>query len=549
MTETNTYRKITDIYCPSCSAAAEFDIITQQYHCSYCGSRVGIDEALRQKQGFRKLQQDRLKGSVKQYRLFHAECEGCGADIVFEENEALSKCPFCGRAMVRNEYLETEDFPEALIPFALNEKEAKALLADWCRHNKSKPEARKLLPLIDDLKGYYLPYEMLRGPVHLNASRMDGLRTYRCEGFINNEFINRSKQLDNLLLDGMEPFDQEALKEFDFGYLAGQRVKIADLEKDQLKKRLEEETAENYSTYIARTLETKAIDVDADVDSAIRLPVLLPVYYISDGELMAAVNGQTGKVSVRALKESHYYFLPWWLKAILSTIVFSAAVYAALRLFGMNSGSGLYISGLLAIFFIIVTLCLYSDTARNSFAVESGRKIYTSGEDTFIREQGQLKVNDRILKRRIVPPVFFEKLGGEMEPVILKFTTPLRVLKIALLCLAVLFLPVIVALFLNGFDFRRLELGGSAVWFCIFVPVVPIYLLKFGIVELHDDPWIYVLKDGKPKRYRRKLSLKIDRNVITTVLKALFIPPLSLAVWFAIISFCVMCYLTAFGFN
>ena len=55
-----------------------------------------------------------------------------------------------------------------------------------------------------------------------------------------------------------------------------------------------------------------------------------------------------------------------------------------------------------------------------------------------------------------------------------------------LLSIVALFLPVIVALFLTGFDFQKINLGGSAVWFCIAVPVVPIYLLKFGIVELHD---------------------------------------------------------------
>lgn len=41
---------------------------------------------------------------------------------------------------------------------------------------------------------------------------------------------------------------------------------------------------------------------------------------------MAAVNGRTGKVSVRAIKDSYYYILPWWVKAILATIVGTGAV-------------------------------------------------------------------------------------------------------------------------------------------------------------------------------------------------------------------------------
>ena len=117
-----------------------------------------------------------------------------------------------------------------------------------------------------------------------------------------------------------------------------------------------------------------------------------------------------------------------------------------------------------------------------------------------------------------------------------------------LLSLTAMFLPVIIALILTGFDFGKINLAGSAVWFCLAVPVVPIYLLKFGIVELHDRPWIYIVsKDGKKKRYRQKPNPKDIKYMLLGFLKALFIPPISLAVWFGIISFFVMVYLTAGG--
>ena len=122
------------------------------------------------------------------------------------------------------------------------------------------------------------------------------------------------------------------------------------------------------------------------------------------------VNGQTGKVSVRALKDSHYYFLPWWLKAAAATVIFTLAVFGALRLFGMDEAGALLIAGALALFFIIVTLCLYSDTVHNKFAVVSGRKIFTSGGNIFRREFGNLVLRDEILERRTQPPVFFERI-------------------------------------------------------------------------------------------------------------------------------------------
>lgn len=117
-----------------------------------------------------------------------------------------------------------------------------------------------------------------------------------------------------------------------------------------------------------------------------------------------------------------------------------------------------------------------------------------------------------------------------------------------LLAIIVLFLPVIVALILNGFRFDKINLGGSAVWFCIFVPVVPIYLLKFGRIELYERPWIYIItKDGKKKRYHQKFNFRITGRKLLDGLLLLIIPPASLAIWFGINSFCIMVYLTGFG--
>ncbi len=543
-------KKITDIHCPRCGAPASFNINQQKYVCGYCGSEVEIVDAQRQKQGFRSIRADKLRDNVRRFRLYSASCSGCGATVVFEENEALSSCAFCGRSLVRREYLNTEGLPESVIPFSLTEREARDRLKAWCDRNPGKPEARKLKQLLPELKGFYLPYELVRGPVHMKVSRMDGGGSFRCEGFMNDEFVNRSRQLDNLLLDGMEPFDTENLTEFDFAYVAGHRVKISDISDRELQVRADAEAGEAYMPAVRKTLQTKAVEVGADVSDALSLPVLLPVYFICRGNLMAAVNGQTGKVSVRAEKESHYYFIPWWLKAIMATLAFCGALFGALRLGGMEAQGALLVTGMTGLVFLTINLCMFSDTTKNRFAVESGREIYTSGGKSFHRERGRLVQNDNLLERKTTPPVYFEKLDGKAQPVVLKFMTPWRLLRMILLFLVITFLPVIIALFLNGLDFQKLNLGGSAVWFCIFVPVAAVALVKFGLLELYEHPWIYPIGgDGRVKqRYRKKRKgIRITKDLVLAVLKVLFVPPASLAVWFGIISFFVMVYLTASG--
>ena len=525
--------KIADIHCPSCGAPASYDILSGVYTCRFCGGKVTVGEAQAQKRGFRELQQSKLHESAVNYRLQRASCSGCGAQVVFEEDEALANCAFCGRSLVRKQYLHKKSLPEVVIPFQITEEQAHECLIGWCEANRKKTEARLLKEKADELTGCYLPYEFIRGPVDCSVKRISGGSVYKCGGFIDDMFVNCSGQLDNLLLDGMEPFDLEALTGFDFAYVAGHQVKTDNISGKELERRIQEEVNKTYTPAVQKVLETKAVQVDADVSSIVRMPALLPVYYLCDGDLMAAVNGQTGKVSVRAMKESYFYFLPWWLKSVFATIVIGLAAFLGFSLFGNGIKQSLFLTGVLVFFTLIVTLAAYSDTDRVKFRIERGRKIFTTSSS----------------ERSVASPVFFETINGKREEVILRFSSPARFAGMILAALVVLFLPVIVALFLNGFHFSQLDFRGSAVWFCIFVPVIPIYLLKFGGIELYNRPWIYrVSQDGKKERYKKKKGPEISKKEIAlSILVLLFKPPICLAVWFGIASFCTMCYLTAFG--
>lgn len=559
MEDTVSTNKIADIHCPNCGAPAAYDIRSGVYACKHCGGKVTVDAAQAQKRGFRSLQQTKMQSSASKYRLQHASCSGCGAEVVFEEDEALANCAFCGRALVRKKYLHKKNLPEIVIPFQITKEEAQTCLSRWCDMNRGKREARLLKERKAALKGCYLPYEFIRGPVSCQVRRISGGGVYHCGGFIDEVFVNCSGQLDNLLLDGMEPFDLNGLTEFDFAYVAGHQVKTDNITGKELERRVSEEVAASYAPAVRKVLETEAVQVEADVASVVRMPALLPVYYLCDGDLMAAVNGQTGKVSVRAIKESHYYFWPWWLKSLAATLIIGLIAYFGFFLFSGDVRGSAFLTALLSFVTLIVTLVAYSNTDRVSFRIERGRKIFTSGDEALVRTRGTTGADaadgngrdltrTKLPKRNITPPVFFATLNGKREEVEIRFSSPLRFAGMILTALVVLFLPVIVALLLNGFNFSQLNLGGSAAWFCIFVPVVPIYLLNFGRIELYDRPWFYVTKpNGKKKRYKGNPGMS-KKEIFLTALKLLFKPPECLAVWFGLVCFCTMCYLTAFGF-
>ena len=540
--------RLYDIHCPSCGAPANYDIRKRVYDCSYCGNSVGIDKAKSERLGFREISQKKMKEALKKFELQKAVCTGCGAQVVFDSGDAVANCAFCGRSLVRSAFVKADTIPELIVPFGITCDEAKDILSGWCAKNKLKKEARALGRRLDGLKGFYLPYELVRGPVECKVFRIDGGSIYECGGFVDEVFVNCSKKLDNQLLDAMEPFDLDELKEFDFAYVAGHQVKTGDISKDELLTRIDIEVGADYRPVIQKTLEAKAVGVNVCADDVLRMPVLLPVYYLAFDGYMAAVNGQTGKVSVRAVKDSRYLILPWWLKAILATVAGTAGVALGLFLFGAENELIYVASGCLALVLLFVFFTAYSQEKEDTFGLEYYRRIFTSRGGAYIRQGRQLVQTREERVKPVTKPVFFMNINGRREAVELRFTSVLRVIRALAIMFGMVFLPVIFALIINGFNFSQLELGGSAVWFCIAVPLAPVFLVKYGRMDIYDNPWIYLIGDnGRKKRYRPKKDPKEIRDIIWLI-KDFFKPPLLWVTLIMIALFCTMVYLTAFGF-
>ena len=117
--------KLYDIHCPSCGAPAYYDIRKRMYNCAYCGGSVGIDGAKSEHKGFREISHKRMRESMKKFELQKAYCTGCGAELVFETGEAVANCAFCGRSLVRKAFVNADDIPELIVPFAITSAEAK----------------------------------------------------------------------------------------------------------------------------------------------------------------------------------------------------------------------------------------------------------------------------------------------------------------------------------------------------------------------------------------------------------------------------------------
>ncbi len=473
------------IRCASCGMPARFDIARQIYRCQACGAETGIEETLKQRKGFQKLHFKRM--NQPRAGFVSAQCRGCGARISFEESQALTTCAFCGQSLVRKAFLRVQDFPELLVPFRLQKEEARQKLLAWCRRHPLRREARVLKKHADQMEGYYLPYMLVQGPVSMAVQRRDCGGRYHARGFLKGMAVNTSEGISNQLLDGMEPFDPGQAREFDFSYVAGERVRMQDIQGKEAEMRIRDEIAEDYLPFFSRVMETRAIQTETDCSSLLAMPAVLPVYYVNVGGVEAAVNGQSGKTAVLGMKER--YFLPWWLRPLGWTAVICCLVYLITFLISWDTSLALVMTGMLGLVFLLILLTAY----HNAFG---GMKRVSRGKPVFVSDRSRPHVD---------PPVFFESGDAGTGEIDIRFTTPWRVIRAVTLGLCVMVLPILLAFILNGFSMKGLDPAGAAVWMCITVPVVPVYLLKFGRLELYDRPILRRRDEkGRMKRFRKK---------------------------------------------
>ena len=528
-----------NISCSSCGAPAAYDIAKHSYACAYCGNLTGIDEALQQKKGFRSLHRKRRRESASGFGAVKGTCSGCGAEVAFPANEPLQSCSFCGRALVRGEYLQTPNFPELIIPFRLTADEARERLQDWCARNSGKPEAKHLQAHFDEMQGYYLPYELIRGPIDCLVSRAGTERTYSCGGFLTSVFVNTSEQLDNLTLNGMEPYDLDELREFDFGYLAQQKAKVDEIGAKALEARVRQEVAASYRPEVQKALETKSVDISPRTENLLRMPVLLPVYYISAGDVRAAVNGQTGKVAVRS--EQVRKTAPWWIRPIVATLAVFVAAFAVASLLLGDWETGIWIAGAFTLVMGLILYTAYSNAHEGEKRRVLDPEIFTSTEIFERGPDGPLHASAKRIVEDPVEPMFFERIDGVATPVEIRFTTPARMLKMVLLALGVACLPILIAFALNGLSPHGLHPEGSAVWLCIFVPITIAYFFKFGRIGIYENPYVYTIDEqGRKRRVKTRPRADSLREIA-----GLFLTPPLVFVTLALLLFLVMgVYLT-----
>ena len=495
------------VYCKKCNAPAGFDIVHQTYRCKYCHEITGIQDAKQEIIKWKALNRsNRLKAANT--GITQLVCPKCHARVLFGNNDASEVCAFCKSKLVRKELSDPSQLPDLIIPFFITKEEAKQRLKNWADDHKRTPEGKAVLSNMKNFRGYYLPYQIVKGPVQAKVCRDGTGRMYECGGYLEGTAVGTSRQLDNLVLNDMEPFDWSQARPFEYGYIAGQPVKLNDSTESEIISRVRSEVSEDFEPVVRKVMQTKNVDVAVQSETLDSISALLPVYFISSGKLTAVMNGQTGRIAVSTGRTRKSY--PWVKEPLFYTTLITAIA-------GYFSGWSAEMMFYTVLVFGAIIFC-----AMGQDKTALIERISLKSETSKARRDGSALVIDEknnILKNPYDnTPVFYEyNPEGKRVPVHIRFYTIGRVLYSLYNTFVMVFLPALLAapLRLCAMEpgetyWENFHIEYGAAWYVLTGMIAVIYYIKGVRIDAYENPIIYeFLENGKKKLMEKPAALSI----------------------------------------
>jgi DNA-directed RNA polymerase subunit RPC12/RpoP len=326
--------------CAQCGAKVEFDPRSRSLKCPYCGHETKVDEADGEvlERTFNEYAGKLVKGNVRGIagRSTQVRCTGCGAMVLLEDRVVTDKCPFCSTHLENKpEAVEGMLPPESLIPFKLDLRDAREAFTKWLHGLWFAPTKLKLLALLGQLTGVYIPYWTYDAMTYTRYSGMRGddyttTETYtdrdaqgntvtrtrtvvrtrwshvsgEVQHFFDDVLVCGSKSVPQHLIRGLEPWNTAELEPFQDEFLAGLKTEryAVDLKEGLvIAKRMMEPIIEDLICEDIggdhQRIESKDTRYLAVTFKHCLLPVWVANYHYHEKLFQILINGRTGKVS------------------------------------------------------------------------------------------------------------------------------------------------------------------------------------------------------------------------------------------------------------
>ena len=310
-----------DHKCPNCDAALKFNPHGGNWKCEYCRSEFNLDDLNKHEEKL-KTEEKEVKKVTNEEGLDVYTCNNCGASIVVDPNVSTTSCVYCKNTAILKDKLHGEFNPSYVIPFKHTKEDAIAAFKKLGKGKPLMPKAFNIKKNIKEISGIYIPFWLYdfdaAGEINADCKRITTWRSgnYRytkTDTFLatrggNMRFekvpVDGSKRFPNDVMNSIEPFDYNDLKDFNYSYLSGFLSEKYDMTSDEVineainraKNTFIDEMRKDIKGYNTVIPTTNSINLN----NTKKLYVLLPVWMLNvkykDKIHTIAMNGQTGKM-------------------------------------------------------------------------------------------------------------------------------------------------------------------------------------------------------------------------------------------------------------
>lgn len=344
--------------CPSCGGNILFSAEDQTLICSFCGKSY-TPEKLDLMAKIKVCDKD--EAEEQEADKNEIVCNSCGAEIIADKFTTATFCAFCGSPSLVTKRLGRQFRPDYVAPFKITKEQAEKNIIDFASSRKFVPRKFFDPKNIKKIQGIYVPFWLIDARCEIHAF---GIGHKPRLGYVDEYSVSTSSEvllkevpfdgvldINDGLMESIEPFDTSELKEFKTSYLQGFYAKRYDVDLGDMIDRIFYRL-EGYGREAARfNVGNSYSDISWDGCSvAPREPkqkyVLFPVWLLTyeyKGILYRiAVNGQTGKTGgqlpISRLKTSASYLtivpkLALWLLLFAGCLVVLAYLTRAYWVF------------------------------------------------------------------------------------------------------------------------------------------------------------------------------------------------------------------------
>jgi hypothetical protein len=212
--------------------------------------------------------------------------------------------------------------PAKVIPFSISKEQAQEAFVKWCRKGLLTPKDFMTADRIKNITGLYVPFWLYdvngRGEAEATCTRV---RTYSDKDWIYTETkyyhvyrkvdlnysripCDASKKMEDSMMDKLEPYSYDNLKDFNMPYLAGYIAEKYDFTDEDMLPRIKERVSGYVDSYIDSTINgytsvtynRKNINIRKKHADYTLMPVWMVCYDYRQAEHIFLMNGQTGKI-------------------------------------------------------------------------------------------------------------------------------------------------------------------------------------------------------------------------------------------------------------